>query len=261
MLDKSVFEKFDLLPMSYSRLNSFANFPCQFIIQKIYKLDTGSSPAARVGTLVEEILVEKLKDNNPRADLEGLNIAVAQKKLKDEFADYHDQENVKKYLSYIPKMYQQCEQLFNQLGNYPLLSYQEKIETEILGIPFIGYTDFIFDLDDELWVYDLKTKARMSKPSNMEYLQQWIYKKALEEKYQKPVHTHLYIVTPTKYHSEELIFSDTNEIEIHNKIKGMAKMLEKCDDEEDIAFLYQPNLDSWEWNEQNIPARKQIWGI
>ena len=27
MLDKSVFEKFDLLPMSYSKLNSFHNFP------------------------------------------------------------------------------------------------------------------------------------------------------------------------------------------------------------------------------------------
>ena len=101
----------------------------------------------------------------------------------------------------------------------------------------------------------------MTKPSNSEYLQQWIYRKALEEKYKKPVHTHLFIVTPTKYHSEELEFTDDTEVEIHNKIKGMASMLQKCNTIEEVALLYQPNLDSWEWNIQNIPARKQIWGI
>lgn len=260
MLDKSVFEKFDLLPMSYSKLNSFSNYPCQFIINKLYKVDTGSNPAMRVGHHVEEMLHLKLKKDE-LVDDEELLIEIYKRKLKEEFEDYYDQENLKKYISYIPKMYKNCEQLFVQLGNYPLLSYQEQIETNILGVPFIGYTDFIFDLDDELWVYDLKTKARMTKPSNSEYLQQWLYKKALEEKYKKPVHTHLFIVTPTKYHSEELEFNDDNEVEIYNKIKGMASMLQKCNTIEEVALLYQPNLDSWEWNIQNIPARKQIWGI
>jgi len=41
----------------------------------------------------------------------------------------------------------------------------------------------------------------------------------------------------------------------------MATMLQKCNSIEEVALLYQPNLDSWEWNDQNIPARKQIWGI
>ena len=63
-------------------------------------------------------------------------------------------------------MYKNCEQLFVQLGNYPLLSYQEQIETTILGVPFIGYTDFIFYIDDVLWVYDLNTKARLNNLSN-----------------------------------------------------------------------------------------------
>ena len=97
--------------------------------------------------------------------------------------------------------------------------------------------------------------------NHSEYLQQWIYKKALEEKYKKPVHTKLYIVTPTKHHSEELVFNDAIEIEVHNKLKGMASMLQKCNTPEDVALLYQPNMDSWEWNEQNIPARREIWGI
>jgi hypothetical protein len=101
----------------------------------------------------------------------------------------------------------------------------------------------------------------MTAPSNSEYLQQWIYKKALEQKYQKPIHTHLYIVTPAKHHSQELEFDDCHEIEVMNKIKGMASMLSKCNTAEDVALLYQPNLDSWEWNPSNVHYRKEIWGV
>ena len=254
MLDQSVFEKFDLLPMSYSKLNSFSNYPCQFIINKLYKVDTGTNPAMRAGQVVEELLYDSLMRKDVYMDKVLLH-------FEEDFCDFYDQEKVSKYLEYIPKMYKQCDSFLKQLGNYQLLSYQEEISTSILGINFIGYTDFLFDLGDELWLYDLKTKARMSKPSNSEYLQQWIYKKALEEKYQKPVHCHLDIITPTKRHCEELFFNDSHEIEIYNKIKGMASLLQKCNTPEDVALLYQPNLDSWEWNAQNIPARKQIWGI
>lgn len=254
MLDQSVFEKFDLLPMSYSKLNSFSNYPCQFIINKLYKVDTGTNPAMRAGQVVEELLYDSLTRKDVYMDKVLLH-------FEEDFCDFYDQEKVTKYLEYIPKMYKQCDSFLKQLGNYQLLSYQEEINTSILGINFIGYTDFLFDLGDELWLYDLKTKARMSKPSNSEYLQQWIYKKALEEKYQKPVHCHLDIITPTKRHCEELFFNDSHEIEIYNKIKGMASLLQKCNTPEDVALLYQPNLDSWEWNAQNIPARKQIWGI
>lgn len=253
MLDKSVFEKFDLLPMSYSKLNSFSNYPCQFIINKIYKVDTGTNPPMRAGQVVEQLVHDALLRKDIYMDKTLLH-------FEEDFCAYHDQAQVQKYLEYIPKMYKQCDQFIKQLGNYQLLSYQEMIETDLLGINFIGYTDFLFDLGDELWLYDLKTKARMSISHN-EYLQQWIYKKALEEKYQKPVHCHLDIVTPTKRHCEELEFSEDIDVEVYNKVKGMYAMLEKCDTPEDIALLYQPNLDSWEWNEQNIPARKQIWGI
>mgnify|MGYP001312931038 CR=1 FL=1 len=253
MLDQSVFKKFDLLPMSYSKLNSFSNFPCQFIINKIYKQDTGINPAMRVGHLVEEMLHEKLLGKEP-------DQALYQNKLEDELFDYHDQENLNKYINYIPQFYKQCLPLFQKLGNYKLHSYQEEIKTNILGIDFIGYTDFIFDLDDCLFIYDLKTKARMA-INHSEYLQQWVYRKALQEKYKKPVHCHLYIVTPKKYHIEDIEFDDDIEIEIHNKLKGMTSLLQKCNTPEDIALLYQPNLDSWEWNVQTIPARKQIWGI
>ena len=42
----------------------------------------------------------------------------------------------------------------------------------------------------------------------------------------------------------------------------MNKVFEFCDDKKDFAFLYQPNLDDFIWNNpQIIQARKEIWGI
>tara|TARA_R100001460_G_scaffold26146_1_gene52807 strand:+ start:20538 stop:21308 length:771 start_codon:yes stop_codon:yes gene_type:complete len=256
MLDKSVFEKFDLMPMSYSKLNSFHNFPCQFIINKIFKIHIGTNPAMFTGIIVEELLYDLLEGNDSEQ-----NTKYALKDFQRELANYHDQDQVEKYLKLIPKYYENCRALFKRFANQPLHSYQEELSVEINGINFIGYSDFVWDLGEEgMFIFDLKTKGRMV-INHSDKLQQWVYKKALEKKYKKPVHCNLFVVTPTKHHFEELEFNNDIEIEFHNKLKGMASMLQKCNTPEDVALLYQPNLDSWEWNAQNIPARRQIWGI
>ena len=123
MLDQKVFEKFDLLPMSFSKLNSFSNYPCQFIINKIYKVDTGTNPAMRVGHLVEEMLHEKIIGKEP-------DLALYQNKLEEELCDYHDQSRLNDYIDYIPKFYKQCLPLFDYYGNYQLQSYQEELKTK-----------------------------------------------------------------------------------------------------------------------------------
>lgn len=248
------FKKWGMERMSYSRLNSFKNYPSQFVINRIYGYDTGSSPAMSCGNVVEDMLHNYMQGND-------INLSSILESFAEKFADYHKQEDVIKYLELIPKFYKNCEALFNKMGNYKLHSYQEELHTEILGIPFLGYSDFVFDMGDELFVYDLKTKGRMS-IKHSDKLQQWIYKKALEEKYDKPVTCHLYIVTPTKHHFEEIIFNYSHEVEIDNILKGMNKVFEFCDDKKDFAFLYQPNLDDFIWNNpQIIQARKEIWGI
>jgi hypothetical protein len=47
-MNKDNFSKFDLLPMSYSKLNSWRSYPTQFIINKIYKMKTGTNPMTKV---------------------------------------------------------------------------------------------------------------------------------------------------------------------------------------------------------------------
>ena len=253
-MNTSNFEKWGMNPMSYSRLSAFRNYPTQFIINKIFKYEIPPSPAMKTGHYVEELLYQKLQGETPNVDKALLD-------FEEQLQDYHDQEAVQKYLGLIPKFYKQCEGLFAKMGNYKIHSYQEELRTNILGVDFIGYSDFVFDMDDELFVYDLKTKGRMS-VNHSDKLQQWIYKKALEEKYQKKVSCHLYIVTPSKHHFEEIVFEDSHQIEIHNILKGMNKVFEMCNEPKDFAYLYQPNKDDFIWNSpEMIKARGEIWGI
>jgi len=248
------FRKWEMNPMSYSRLNSFKNYPCKFILEKIYGYKFIPSPQMVTGNYVEEMLHNFMK---------GKELPL--KRHLDEFSealkDYHDQEQVVKYLELIPQFFSQCKPLFEKMGNYKLQSYQEELHTEILGIPFIGYSDFVFDMGDELFVYDLKTKGRMA-VNHSDKLQQWVYRKALEEKYNKKVTCNLFIVTPKKHHFEEIVFEDAHEIEIHNILKGMNKAFELCNDKKDFAYLYQPDTSSFIWNSPNmVKARQEIWGI
>ena len=248
------FKKWNMNPMSYSRLNSFKTYPCQFIINRIYGISTGTNPAMVTGNIVEEMLNNFMKG-------EELPLKTHLDEFAERLADFNDQEQVVKYLELIPQFFSQCKPLFEKMGNYKLHSYQEELHTEILGIPFIGYSDFVFDMGDELFVYDLKTKGRMA-INHSDKLQQWVYRKALEEKYNKKVTCHLYIVTPTKHHFEEILFNDSHEIEIHNILKGMNKAFELCNDKKDFAYLYQPDTDNFIWNSPNmVKARQEIWGI
>jgi len=232
-MNKENFSKFDLLPMSYSKLNSFRSYPTQFIINKIFKINTGTNPAMFTGIIVEELLKDLLEGNDSEQ-----NTQYALKDFQRELADYHDQDQVAKYLKLIPKYYENCRALFNRFGNQPLHSYQEELTVEIEGIPFIGYSDFVWDLGEEgMFIFDLKTKGRMA-INHSDKLQQLIYKKALEQKYQKPVHCSLFVVTPTKHHFEEIVFTDEHEIEIRNILKGMDKVLQLCNTPKDFAYIY-----------------------
>ena len=61
--------------------------------------------------------------------------------------------------------------------------------------------------------------------------------------------------------AEEVQEEKNHWIEIHNNIKGLYTVLSKCNTPEELALMYQPITDSWEWNDHNTQARKEIWGI
>lgn len=255
MLDKSNFEKWDLLPMSPSKLNGYRNYICQFIIEKIYKRLGTASPAAYAGNTVEPMLMDYLegKEVNHKEYISN---------FKKETLDYPIREDVEKYVGLIPKMFEQAKAFKEIVQDKELHSYQEELFTSVLDIPFRGFSDFVFrDKTGKLFMYDLKTKGRMS-INHYDKLQQWFYRKALQETYNVDVECFLFIVTPSKSHLEPIEFTEEFEIEINNGLKSMNRVLELCNEPKDFAFLYQPNLDDFIWRSKHLYlARKDIWGV
>jgi hypothetical protein len=248
------FKKWDLLPMSPSKLNGYRNFVCQFIIEKIYKRLGTSSPPAMAGNTVEPMLMDYLNGKE-------VNQAEYLTKFKKETLDYPNRDDVEKYLDLIPKMFEQSKAFKEIVADKKLHSYQEELFTEVLSIPFRGFSDFIYLKNNKLYMYDLKTKGRMA-INHYDKLQQWFYRKALQETYNMEVECFLFIVTPAKSHLEPIEFTEEYEIEINNGLKSMNKVLELCNTPKDFAYIYQPKMDDFIWRSKHLyKARKEIWGI
>jgi hypothetical protein len=248
------FEKWDLLPMSPSKLRGFTTYTGQFIVEKIYKRLGTSSPPALAGNTVEPMLQDYLLGKEVNVD-EYLT------KFKTETLDFPIRDDVVKYVDLIPKMFEQSKAFKEIVADKEQHSYQEELFTEVIGIPFRGFSDFVYKKDNKLYMYDLKTKGRMS-VNHYDKLQQYFYRKALQEAYNVEVECFLFIVTPAKYHLEPIEFIDEYEIEISNGLKSMNKVLELCNEPKDFAYLYQPNVDDFFWRSPHLyQARKDIWGI
>jgi hypothetical protein len=237
-----------------SKLRGFTTYTGQFIVEKIYKRLGTSSPPALAGNTVEPMLQDYLLGKE-------VNINEYLTKFKTETLDFPIRDDVVKYVDLIPKMFEQSKAFKEIVADKEQHSYQEELFTEVMGIPFRGFSDFIYKKDNKLFMYDLKTKGRMA-INHYDKLQQWFYRKALQETYNVEVECFLFIVTPAKSHLEPIDFIDEYEIEINNGLKSLNKVLELCNEPKDFAYLYQPNVDDFFWRSPHLyQARKDIWGI
>ena len=157
--------------------------------------------------------------------------------------------------------------IYNELTSYIkfletfYLGYQIKVSTEILGIPFSGFIDYAFENDERITVIDLKTKGKLMK-KHSDMLQQTIYKKALEERYDKPVDVKILIVTPKKIDYVDIDDTDNYIKEIEMSLISCANMIKICKEKESLSSLITPNLDDWYWSDADKrSAREVIWGI
>jgi hypothetical protein len=248
------FEKWDLLPMSPSKLRGFTTYTGQFIVEKIYKRLGTSSPPALAGNTVEPMLMDYVEGKEVDMD-KYLN------NFKIDTLDYPFRDDVDKYLKLIPKFFEQAKAFKEIVADKELHSYQEELFTEVLSVPFRGFSDFVYKKDNKLFMYDLKTKGRMA-INHYDKLQQWFYRKSLQETYNMEVECYLFIVTPAKSHLEPIEFTEEFEIEINNGLKSMNRVLELCNEPKDFAYLYTPNLDDFIWRSPHLKeARKDIWGV
>ena len=250
------FERFDLLPLSFSRINKFVTDRPGFYISYIHKFK-GSSCAMERGTWAEHgtlKLFEGMSEEDAIKDaLYYFDKAVEEKKLEDDPKRSTERTNIPLYI----------KGFWKELKQFELEDFQEKQESKILDIPIIGYTDFglLTPIDNIYFKVDLKSSGRMpSKLTNSVSLQQSYYTSTsnVENKV-------LYSVVSrgenkTKWFNLEN--TATYQRVFRDMIISMHSFLSKCEDKEEMKKLIVPDLDNWIWNydPKVTRIRKEIWG-
>ena len=274
MIDKKIFEKFNLLPFSPSRLNSFKNFPCGFVLRYIYEYDFPANEKMIRGSAIEHGIHYYLSNQNEKAELvDNINESLYQEARRSMFNYYDDgtkfvldqDKAEKERLMLEPSFYIALNCLLDDNITFKgsdFVTSQMEVTTEILGVPFRGYVDFVFESEQLVTVIDLKSKSRLQK-NRSDILQQAIYKKALREKYKdKAVDVSMLIVTPKKYEIVDILNTEKEMKEIEMSLISLANMMKICKTKDNVASLITPNLDDWYWSDKDkVLAREEIWGI
>jgi hypothetical protein len=252
-LDLTPFEKFDLLPLSFSKASKFLNDPPGWYISYIEKIKLGSAPMTR-GTCAEHGVfrmfegVDRLKAIKESIELfdEGVKDLVDDPKVEVE------REKIPHFI----------QGFYNAIKEYEMVDYQEEQNFKVCGVPIIGYTDFGLKGKDMEFKLDLKSSGRMPKKlSHSIELQQSLYAFATNQ-----ITKVLYCVVNRDKKSETKWFDitqqDASKKLFVDIIVSMHRFLSRCESKDDIRKEIVPNLDYWLWDydPRLTKIRKKIWG-
>jgi len=256
------FKKFDLLPLSFSRLSKFINDLPGFYISYIHGYK-GASCSMERGTWAEfgvKLLFEgkDMRDALYIAE-QQYDQAVEEKNLQEDPKRKVERDNLPLYI----------KGFWKELRQYQFYDFQERLEHDILGVPVIGYTDFGLlypqqppdQAEDHYFKVDLKSSGKM--PSSLSHsinLQQMFYAKVsnVENKV-------LYSVV-SKGTNKTKWFTISNDTSYQKMFEDMIValhgFLSSCEDKEDMKKKIVPNLDNWIWSydPQVTKVRKEVWG-
>ena len=244
------FERFNLLPLSFSRINKFVTDRTGFYISYIHGFK-GSSCSMERGTWAEHGVIKDA--------LYFYDKSVEEKNLQDDPKRSIERTNIPLYI----------KGFWKELRQFEFHDFQEEQKSEILGVPLTGFTDFGLivsqsapEQTEEIYFkVDLKSSGRMpSKLTNSISLQQSYYTSTsnVENKV-------LYSVVSKGKNSTKwfnLENTGTYQKVFRDMIISMHSFLSKCEDKEEMKKLIVPDLDLWIWNydPKVTKIRKEIWG-
>ena len=258
------FKKFDgegksLLPLSFSHLNEFAFYRERWALRRIFGYEFPTSASAVRGSAVESGL---------NMVLNGMSVTDATEKMVAEYdancSRITDPKTDDERENLVPLLELGASTFQQYAFRWDLLDYQKKVEVEIEGIPFIGYTDFHFEDKNtkEDFFIDLKTSKNLPLQISISHaMQQSIYQRATNAK-----QLLWYLKTPTKTKDAEYRAMTLDDYSHPMKIcehilKVMGNYLSKVDSKEDVKNSLIPNPDNWIWKEETVcKARKEVWG-
>ncbi len=239
--------------LSPSTINLFIRDKSKFIM-KIADVDTfDGSPATVRGNAVENAVfssvVYKHKSIQEFIDEAEAYYWIEIKKLNGEFEDKKIESERKALQDYIsvgvPKYQSIDDQLIDTQGKI-------KLELEGVKVPIVGYYDIAF----ENHIRDLKTTRSIpSMIPRSTQRQMAIYSQAT----QKDVWVDY--VSRKNYKSSKVTNVKETIEEVTAICQGIEKFLNISNDIQELANIFYPNLDSWEWDKNSINNAKQLWSI
>ena len=259
-IDTHCFDKWELekalLPLSWSHINQFATKRPQWALQRIFGFKFPTNPAMQRGSSVEHGLHMLLNGNSFDEARENMHYQFDES-LKDIVHD--DIAKEKNSLNpLLEKFYDWFEK-----KNWQLIGFQEKVETTIMDIPVIGYTDFHFEDKDtkEDFYIDLKTSKRMPNSiSNSHAMQQSIYAKGTNAR-QSLLYGTYYKTKPTVVTSFDVENTNHYLKMVNHMVLSMEHYLLLMETKEDIIKSIIPDPEDWWWNEETlVKARIKMWG-
>ena len=253
------FEKFDLLPLSFSHLNEFAFYRERWALRRVFGYEFPTSASAVRGQSVESGI---------NMFLHGISALEATEKMLAEYdancSRIKDPKIDDERNNLVPLFELGIKQFQNYAFSWNLLAYQKKVELEIDTIPFIGYTDFHFEdkKTKEDFYIDLKTSKNLPMRVSISHaMQQAIYQKATNAK-----QILWYLKNPTKTKDAEFIAMSLDDYTepyriCQHIIKVMGNYLKTVDSPDDVKNSLVPNPDNCIWKEETVlNARKEVWG-
>ena len=279
MIDLKVFEKFEtenhLLPFSASRLKSYKNNKAKFFLDYVLGYPRVSN-FKMIRGLAVEFSVNKLFQKNEEKwkDVEvGQNyVSIAQTYFKSSSSFLDENEDKQKQYDMIEPMVKQILKAFVPFLLPKFLEttkLQYKITTEIGGVPFQGFCDYVFEDEDTIYVVDLKTKDKFMLTYD-DKLQMAIYKKAFQEKTNKNIDCSFLLATgkePRRKDQKVCEFvpfiPDYDYIgEAETHLKSLEHTLKLANSIDDLKVLFAPKLDDYEWKDPDAKKnRQEVWGI
>lgn len=247
----SILQKWKLGKLSPNKINLWKKNKALFYLNYIEEFRTPSNDKMVRGQAVEAGIHSAFLGHDMELSIKNA-LQYYDEKLKDFKGDKE------KSREKIPLM---IEYGFNELSEFRLISFQQKVDCEIAGAEFTGYTDFIMDVNGETHIIDLKTTGKKPYQFYTHELQQSIYSHALGY----PA-TLFYIIATQRINqfihivTEEMVKTCLQDIEL--TVKSLSRVLEMCTNEDDLKSVCMPNVEDFEWNDEElISLRKKVFGV
>ena len=270
MIDLKVFEKFEtenhLLPFSASRLKSYKNNKAKFFLDYVLGYPRVSNARMERGKAVEFGLDQFLLKRTTVQDC--VDIGKNFFKSATSFID-DELEKTKQYEMIEPMIFQLIEKCIFFGEKKQFIGNQMNIETLIYGCPFIGFIDYIWEDEQNVYIVDLKTKDKFMITYD-DKLQMAIYKNAFERKTNKNIDCSFLLATGKEPRRKDQKVCDfvpfipeydyIREAETH--LKSLEHTLKLANSIDDLKVLFAPKLDDYEWKDPDAKKnRQEVWGI